>query len=318
MPWQVGIDEAGYGPNLGPLLQTSIGVRFPDEPTDLWQVLASTVRRCADRRDSRITVDDSKKLFGPGRNLANLELSVLAAICPPDVCLPMTVGQLLSMVAPGSLPEVRLEPWYLDSEPIPVAAEIDSVRRCSERWHAAARSISISTCWIRSRVTPPARFNSFLDERDNKAEILTTGLRWLIREARQLDDQSDRIEFAVDRLGGRFYHLELLQTVCPDGDIEVVEENEAQCRYQMHHPRPLSWSFEVDADARHFTVALASMVSKYIRELLMGQFNRFWQTHVPGIKPTAGYPTDAARFIEEIRPAMRRLQIEERIVWRRK
>jgi ribonuclease HII len=80
----------------------------------------------------------------------------------------------------------------------------------------------------------------------------------------------------------------------------------------------VAWSFEVEAESRHFTVALASMVSKYIREVLMRQFNRYWQKHVPGIKATAGYPVDSHRFLAEIHPAMRTLNVGHRLVWRRK
>ena len=72
------------------------------------------------------------------------------------------------------------------------------------------------------------------------------------------------------------------------------------------------------ADAEHFCVALASMVSKYLREVLMLEFNRFWQGHVPGLKPTAGYPGDAARFFDAIRPAAKLLGIPEAALWRRK
>jgi hypothetical protein len=60
------------------------------------------------------------------------------------------------------------------------------------------------------------------------------------------------------------------------------------------------------------------MASKYLRELLMLEFNRFWQTHVPGLKPTAGYPGDSARFLAEVRDAAARLGISEAALWRRK
>jgi hypothetical protein len=60
------------------------------------------------------------------------------------------------------------------------------------------------------------------------------------------------------------------------------------------------------------------MVSKYLRELLMGELNRFWQQHVPGLKATAGYPTDALRFLEAIRPAAETLKIPEVAIWRQK
>ncbi len=60
------------------------------------------------------------------------------------------------------------------------------------------------------------------------------------------------------------------------------------------------------------------MVSKYLREALMGEFNAFWQRHVAGLKPTAGYPSDAGRFFAEIHTARETLGISERQVWRRK
>ena len=60
------------------------------------------------------------------------------------------------------------------------------------------------------------------------------------------------------------------------------------------------------------------MVSKYVRELLMLEFNQFWQQHVPGLQPTAGYPGDSQRFFQAIRPALQRLGLEKEKVWRRK
>jgi hypothetical protein len=63
---------------------------------------------------------------------------------------------------------------------------------------------------------------------------------------------------------------------------------------------------------------MASMLCKYLRELCMLQFNRFWARHVPGIRPTAGYPGDAKRFFDEIRPAMAKLGLAEDQVWRKR
>ena len=60
------------------------------------------------------------------------------------------------------------------------------------------------------------------------------------------------------------------------------------------------------------------MVSKYVRERLMEEFNRFWQERTPGLKPTAGYPGDAERFYDAIRPTAEKLGITEAALWRRK
>jgi hypothetical protein len=37
---------------------------------------------------------------------------------------------------------------------------------------------------------------------------------------------------------------------------------------------------------------------------------------MPGLKQIAGYPLDAVRYIDAIRPAMLKLGIAERAVWR--
>jgi ribonuclease HII len=50
------------------------------------------------------------------------------------------------------------------------------------------------------------------------------------------------------------------------------------------------------ADRDNGLVALASIVSKAIRELWMDGFNAYWCARVPGLRPTAGYPVDARRF----------------------
>ena len=44
------------------------------------------------------------------------------------------------------------------------------------------------------------------------------------------------------------------------------------------------------ADPTDGLVALASIVSKTVRELWMDVFNAYWLARMPGLRPTAGYP----------------------------
>src|SRR5436190_2011065 len=77
MPWHIGIDEAGYGPNLGPFVMTLVACRC--EEADLWTRLKSGVRRFDEPADHRLIVADSKQVYAPARGWAELERTVLAA-----------------------------------------------------------------------------------------------------------------------------------------------------------------------------------------------------------------------------------------------
>jgi hypothetical protein len=43
------------------------------------------------------------------------------------------------------------------------------------------------------------------------------------------------------------------------------------------------------------------MTSKYLRELLIGNINRYFNGFGADLKPTAGYWTDGLRFIKDIK-----------------
>ena len=66
MPWVVGIDEAGYGPNLGPLVQAAVALHLPDDDPAGWDALKAVVRRSHEPADGRLLIDDSKKVYTGG------------------------------------------------------------------------------------------------------------------------------------------------------------------------------------------------------------------------------------------------------------
>src|SRR5205823_2830094 len=67
MAWILGIDEAGYGPNLGPFVMTSVACRLADDLTgaDLWELLGVAVRKEDGTNDERLPIDDSKLVYSP-------------------------------------------------------------------------------------------------------------------------------------------------------------------------------------------------------------------------------------------------------------
>jgi len=82
--------------------------------------------------------------------------------------------------------------------------------------------------------------------------------------------------------------------------------------------RTIRVAFLLGGESRSLPIALASMLAKYVRELHMALFNEFWAENVPGLKPTAGYPNDARRFLADIADARARLGIPDEILIRRR
>ena len=68
--------------------------------------------------------------------------------------------------------------------------------------------------------------------------------------------------------------------------------------------------FVVGADERFLPVSLASMVSKYLRELLVDNINRYFSGFDAELKPTAGYWKDGLRFIEDLKKKIPHVQYE--------
>src|SRR5262249_662224 len=141
----------------------------------------------------------------------------------------------------------------------------------------------------------------------------------LLRSSPLAEVDPEPIHFFIDKHGGRNFYAAMLQQLLPRGMVLAVKEGNEESVYRVIGlNREVRLTFQPRADADRMCVALASMASKYLREVLMLEFNQFWQAHVPGLKPTAGYPSDANRFYQAIRPAAERLGIAERALWRQK
>jgi hypothetical protein len=312
MPWRVGLDEAGYGPNLGPLVVSSTACHVPDGgPKCLWKRLNRTVRRCDDDDDGRLLIDDSKKVNEGPTGLAKLEAGVLAALAAARPPLPITVVAYLETVAIGdSLDDLHAEPWFQPDDPLPVTEQIAST--------ITDESSSKNVQWgpIRSVVVPAPRFNRLLDEWRVKSGVVASAVISLLRMTLDLPGD-DPIHVNVDKLGGRHYYAPLLNEAYPGGWVRVLREGPERCDYEIDGlSRPVSVRFEPRADGTHLNVALASMAAKYLREVCMRQFNRYWLAKVPGLAPTAGYPGDASRFYESIRGVLAADGVDEKLVWR--
>ena len=99
--------------------------------------------------------------------------------------------------------------------------------------------------------------------------------------------------------------------------FKVIAESDDHSAYQMAAGgRIAEIHFHVASEQLHLPVALASMTSKYLRELFMQVYNLFWAEQVPGISPTAGYYADGKRFYEQILLTARTMGIDQQTLYR--
>ena len=113
-----GIDEAGYGPLLGPLVVSAVAFEVPDQDADacLWEALSASVTRAPGRHDLRLPVLDSKKLFHRDKGIGTLERTALAMwqSAKPATA---TFRSLLDRVAPECVEHLDGYPWYAGFDP---------------------------------------------------------------------------------------------------------------------------------------------------------------------------------------------------------
>ena len=120
-----------------------------------------------------------------------------------------------------------------------------------------------------------------------------------------------------DKHGGRHYYAPALSDAFPDAWLDRGPEGADLSHYTLRAgPRRLDLSLRPRADSADGLVALASIVSKSIRERWMDAFNAHWLARFPDLKPTAGYPGDSARFRAAIESACLERGLVPSIWWR--
>ncbi len=306
-----GIDEAGYGPMFGPLCVA--GTTFILEDHDpavgapnLWRLLNRAVCRSPRDKRNRIAIDDSKKLKGANDSarhpLRHLERGVMAfsQAAEQHAQTDDEVYQQFGITTPEAQ-------WYAGSSAVPVAHDPAPLRIAAARLRRAMESANVVCSSLRCIVIDAGEFNEQIDIMGTKAGVNLRHVMCLIDGVwRTHGEHHPRI--IVDRQGGRTHYLRDLQLTFPEAEIRITAETDECSRYRLHgEAGDLTLSFMTEAERKHLPVALASMIAKYVRELLMARLNRFFCSHLPELKPTAGYVQDGRRYLAEITPVIEEL-----------
>jgi len=339
----VGMDEAGYGPNLGPLVVAATVWKVGQEaealaasPTqsppsrtdgglllattaktdsssvDLYARLAGTVAN-SPSGDQRLAIADSKRLYKPGKGLKQLERGVLAALAAGGQSADR--WQALTDFADPEGQRHAL-PWYANFDcPLPIDATDDQIAESTALLREGCRSAAVEVIGVRARMVFPAEFNRLTLQHGTKGAALSHITLALLKNV--LDaSPPEPCSITCDKHGGRNRYGPLLQHHFSDEWVETLDEGRAASHYQWGPPEcRTTVSFRVGGEAA-LPTALASMTAKYLRELAMRAFNSYWAGQVADLRPTAGYPVDARRFKQEIAATQHKLRISDEQIWR--
>ncbi len=340
-PWfYAGIDEAGYGPVLGPLCVASsiFEMHHPTAPDgtapDLWKLLGRSVSRAPGRtsKTQRLPIADSKVLklpnpkvgAPPGRDpLVHLERGVLAML--------HTVKHEVTTVD-GLLEALEISkptlPWYESDatrEKLPRATTPEHIHMHGAHLAGVMESAGVRVRALRCVCIDERNFNAQLGEVGVKSGVSFRAVGELLREVWDISKDESEVcpRVVVDRQGGRMCYAKALAQELPGTHIEVLGETPTRSVYEVsgagakndgsnHRMRIF---FEVEAEQRHLPVALASMTAKLVRELMMARLNAHFGARLHELKPTAGYYSDGMRWLRDVDAI---LTPHERAVLRRK
>jgi len=255
-----GIDEAGYGPMLGPLCVGFSAFRIAgwkpeDGPPDLWHKLESAVCRKGRDARGRIAVADSKKLKLSNQSktrhpLTHLERGVLvfgelvstepeaqARILSEDSEIqrkPLDTDLAL-FAALGT----HLEPhdWYAgDPVLLPLGESAAQLAIARNTLALACGAAGVEPVALACITIGETEFNEVLRTGSNKAHLTTRCFgRYLRRVVERWGSSRDEVRIVCDRHGGRTGYAPMIEAAVRGLEyrVRVLEETDRCSRYAL-------------------------------------------------------------------------------------
>ena len=300
MPWRVGIDENGLGPQLGPLIVTGVMAKVTDG--------AQRALRRGAEAFLHERLDDSKALVRHGDiALGEAWARAVADKCGMQCSEPEALAEALALQARAqrvrSCPAPALEQCWSSGGERFEASEAQLAQAREDLAVLARRGIEV--VWARSAIVCVRALNEARQQGIGRFESDLHAMEELALAARAAAPAE--LEVTCGKVGGLQRYVPSMRLL---GDrLHVVLGEERACS-SYRFPGLGTVHFVRDADGSDPLVALASLLGKYMRELLMARIVRFYRLREPQLHQASGYNdpvTDS--FVRGTRALRRKLAV---------
>lgn len=285
----LGVDENGLGPVLGPLVATSVAMEMPRYD-----------RSALRRRGLSLGLTDSKQSGGFGKMafVESVALALLAGEGGQDV--PGSADGVLDRVFRDGRSRLRAccpddptadQCWAVEL-PLPIFGGDPAVgREVLDKLVGRSRLRVVN---VKSRVACAGMLNAHRAAGKHKFDVDFDLFEQLIASMYRVHGAP---LLAICGMIGGIRDYAPRFSLFERDRIQPIVGRRTERRYAVEGVGEIR--FEIDADARHLPVALASMVGKYVRELCMLRIGEFYRRGDPDLTLASGYRDPVTkRFIE--------------------
>lgn len=294
--YRLGVDENGLGAWLGPLTVTAVCA----------EVTTAGEARLARKLGARLAadLDDSKKLVAFGNHGLG---EAWARALYPDAASPSELLEKLSRQASGVLqqrcPSSNLpQCWSVRQAHFQTDAKV--VARLRKHLGTLEKQ-GVTVLSATTEVVCVSQMNSERKAGLNRSTSDLHAMERLILHARER--VPGKLTAICGKVGGMGDYSRFFGPL--SGRLHaVIRQERAHSAY--HFPGLGDVHFVQDADALDPLVMMASIVGKFVREMLMGQINGFYQSQVSELRGCSGYNDPVSQqFVVATNKVRKRLRI---------
>jgi len=263
---RMGIDENGLGPRLGPLVVTAVWAKVSPEGGVIAgrKPRGSLAKRLGDSKDM---VSHGDVALGEAWARAIARRIGLEVASPDELIHALALDSRTELRKPCPS-HVEAQCWNTEREVF--EADEDMVAMVTRDLDKlAARGIDITG--VRTSVVCTKRLNDARLDGKSRFDVDLHAMERIVLHARERENMD--VDAVCGKVGGYARYSDAFGPLA--GRLHaIIEEGAKKSSYSF--PGLGIISFVRDADAHHLLVAMASMVGKWIREVMMGRIVRFY------------------------------------------